>query len=70
MAAMILTAIIAVFSVLAYAKVVGLENSTHKLEYVRVPEPQFNPIENPDAQTGNDLLKAFAGDEMRMKQPE
>ena len=63
------TGVTAVFSVLAYAKVVGFENSTHQLQYVPVPGQDNYPT-NPDAQTGPELMKGFAGDNMQFKQPE
>ena len=50
----------AVFSVLAYAKVVGFENSTHKMEFVPVPGQQNYP-ENPDAQDGKTMLEQMSG---------
>lgn len=34
----ILTVITSIFSVLAYARVVGLENSTHKVQYMPLEE--------------------------------
>ena len=49
--AIILTAITAGFSVLAYAKVVGMEKSTHKVQFV----PQ-NDMTGP---TGPELAKKF-----------
>lgn len=52
--AVLLTLITAGFSILAYAKVVGMEKSTHQV--------QFQPIPTPDGegQTGKDLLKGLA----------
>jgi uncharacterized membrane protein (DUF106 family) len=35
----ILTAITAIFSILAYARVVGMEKSTHQIAWQNVPEP-------------------------------
>lgn len=46
------TAITAVFSILAYAKVVGMEKSTHQIQYV--------PMETPgqdQGQTAQELAK-------------
>jgi len=49
--AIILTCLTAVFSILAYCKVVGLEKSTHKIEWMD-PSKHTGP-------TGKDLAKAF-----------
>lgn len=46
--AIILTMITAGFSFLAYSKVVGMEKSTHKIEYVA-----------PNGPTGEELAKKF-----------
>ena len=54
--AVLLTMITAGFSVLAYAKVIGMEKSTHKMEYVPLPVPEG--AEEP--QTGKELLKGLA----------
>jgi hypothetical protein len=48
--AVILTAITSIFSFLAYARVVGLENSTHKIQWV--------PVDN-TGKTGEDLIKDY-----------
>lgn len=37
--ALFCTAITAVFSILAYAKVVGMEKSTHQIQYMPVQQP-------------------------------
>ena len=50
--AIILTCITSVFSILAYCKVVGLEKSTHKIEWMD-PSKHTGP-------TGKDLAKAFS----------
>ena len=50
--AIILTCITAVFSILAYCKVVGLEKSTHKIEWM---DPSNNT-----GPTGKDLAKRFS----------
>lgn len=57
--AVLLTLITAGFSILAYAKVVGMEKSTHKMEYVPLPIPE----DAPPPQSGKDLLKGLAPDE-------
>lgn len=51
--AVLLTMITAGFSILAYAKVVGMEKSTHQIQWEPVPA-------DPNAQTGKDLLKGLA----------
>lgn len=50
--------ITAFFAVLAYAKVVGMEKSTHRIQFQGVPtqQPQEN---NEDALTGDELAKKW-----------
>ena len=51
--AVLFTLITAPFAILAYCKVVGMEKSTHKIEYVS-PEQMGNP-------TGKDLMDKMSG---------
>lgn len=56
--AILFAGVTSVFSILAYCKVVGMEKSTHKIEYVAPPQgADSNP-------TGKDLLKKFMPDGM------
>ncbi len=54
LSAILFSGVTAVFSILAYCKVVGLEKSTHKIEYMA--PPMAGGQENP---TGKELLKKF-----------
>jgi len=46
----ILTSITAIFSILAYAKVVGMEKSTHQIQWQPIPEAE-------EGLTGKDLVE-------------
>lgn len=67
MTSAVLTVITAFFSILAYAKVVGMEKSTHRIEYMAPPVPsrqdeQGNQVfTNP---TGKDLARRFMSDNL------
>lgn len=52
-AALLFAAITAVFAILAYCKVVGMEKSTHRIEYID-PMASNNP-------TGKDLMEKMSG---------
>jgi len=41
---LIVTSITAVFSILAYAKVVGMEKSTHQIQWQPIPEQESGPV--------------------------
>ena len=58
----ILTSITAIFSFMAYCKVIGMEKSTHQVAYMPVPTPQEQEQmeKNP---TGENLAKEM-GDKM------
>ena len=58
LSAILFSGVTALFSILSYCKVVGLEKSTHKVEYVA---PPMGMSDNP---TGKDLLKKFAPEDM------
>jgi len=40
----ILTSITAIFSILAYAKVIGMEKSTHQIQWQPIPEQESGPV--------------------------
>ena len=58
--AILFSGVTAVFSVLAYAKVVGMEKSTHQIQYMPAPMPDLSDSGNP---TGKDLAKQFMPDD-------
>lgn len=58
--AILFSGVTAVFSVLAYAKVVGMEKSTHRIQYMPAPMPDLSDSGNP---TGKDLAKQFMPDD-------
>lgn len=61
----ILTAITSIFSFMAYAKVVGMEKSTHKIQYVPVPTDEEGGFKNPTGDKLKDKMKeAFYEDDM------
>ena len=49
-----------VFSILAYAKVIGLENSTHKIEWV--PVDQNAPASDDEKELDDAFLKSLHDD--------
>jgi len=51
--AVLFASITSLFAILAYCKVVGMEKSTHKIEYMN-PEQMGNP-------TGKDLMEKMSG---------
>jgi len=59
LSAILFSGVTAGFSILAYCKVVGLEKSTHKVQFMPVPTPQGKDA-NP---TGADLAKKFMPEE-------
>jgi len=50
--AILFTGVTAFFSVMAYAKVIGMEKSTHRIEWKPIPIEEQGP-------TGQDLVKQF-----------
>jgi len=59
LSAIITSSITAIFSILAYCKVVGLENSTHRIEYMPAPMPQNLPEDQLDGMSAEELAKGF-----------
>lgn len=65
LAAIFLSGVTAIFSILAYCKVVGFENSTHQIQYMPAPQPKpYEPEgeEEPFGPTGEELVKRFNPD--------
>ncbi len=52
--ATLLSCLTAIFAILAYCKVVGMEKSTHRIQYMTPEEMGSNP-------TGKDLMEKMAG---------
>jgi hypothetical protein len=51
-----------IFSILAYTKVVGLQNSTHKIQYMPMPGPeQVNQDEPDDLVEKGDMVEKGGG---------
>jgi len=40
----LLTTITSIFSILAYAKVIGMEKSTHQIQWQPIPESESGPV--------------------------
>jgi len=58
------TLVTAIFSVLAYSKVVGMEKSTHQVAWMPVEEPNPSVLstetdEEPEQPTESELMKAM-----------
>lgn len=55
-----------IFSILAYSRVVGLEKSTHQIQYMPAPTPEpYSPDsdeEGPFGMNPEDLAKKLVGD--------
>lgn len=58
-----------IFSIFAYAKVVGLQNSTHKIQYMPVPTPDSISEDEPDdlVEKGDMIEKAGGVDKQLLK---
>ena len=58
--AILFSGVTAVFSVLSFCKVVGMEKSTHRIQYMPAPTPDLSDSGNP---TGEELVKKFLPDD-------
>lgn len=53
-AAIFIATIAAIFAFLAWSTVVGLKNSTHRIQYIPVKDPEFNKFSSKDLKPGLD----------------
>ena len=62
MASAMFSVITAIFSILAYAKVVGMEKSTHRIQYVPAPSDpyQYTGSEEGEGLSGPELAQKFS----------
>lgn len=58
--AILFSGVTAVFSILSFCKVVGMEKSTHRIQYMPAPIPDLSDSGNP---TGEELVKKFLPDD-------
>jgi hypothetical protein len=53
-AALFIASIAAIFAFLAWSTVVGMKNSTHRIQYLPVKDPEFNQFKSSDLEPGLD----------------